>query len=56
MCLACMEYLKGNLNNDEFKRNRSEFVGEDHDAQALSFSEFEDAIDEAITEVRKDKE
>jgi len=42
MCLACMEYLKGNLRDSEFRRNLQEFVDEDHDPKALEQAEIDE--------------
>ena len=39
MCLACIEYLKGNLADSEFKRNLREFKMEEHDLKALEMAE-----------------
>lgn len=35
MCLACLEYNKGNLTLDEFKKNIKEFANEKHDPKAM---------------------
>ena len=44
MCLACIDYIKGLLTNDEYKRNKEELGGE-HDVTAEFCSELEDAIE-----------
>jgi hypothetical protein len=36
MCIACMEYLKGNLRDSEFKKNLREYADEEHDPKALA--------------------
>ena len=41
MCLACMEYIKGNLTDSEFKKNIREYRTEEHDPKALEQAEID---------------
>lgn len=52
MCIACVEYNKGNLTLEEYFRNRSEFQ-EEHDpvAEKAANDEIEFAVMEAIVYV-----